>query len=94
MCNILPLICPVDFAQDAADDAQSFVLPGIDTLERVIQFAYDFYEFIATGFLQNANGAEPHDKVDKSLFMMLKELFEIHDARYDFEEEAAPPGSR
>lgn len=80
-------------AQDAAD-AESFVLPSIDTLERVVQFAYDFYVFIATGFLQSANGAELHDKVAKSLFTMLKERFEIHDARYDFEEEAAPLGSR
>jgi hypothetical protein len=65
-------------------DGKPHMLPGIDACERIIEFAYDFYVFIATGFLNSAGGADLHDRVGKSLYALLKKRLEIEDALYDF----------
>ncbi|GEM_PF-1890548 len=64
-------------------DAKPHMLPGVDACEQVIQFAYDFYLFIATGFLHSA-GADLTKRVGTSLFSLLKKRFEIDGALQDF----------
>ncbi len=67
-------------------EAERFVLPSVGVCEQVIEFAYDFYVFIATGFLRSSSGAELHSKVGESLYALLTKRFEMKDALYDFED--------
>jgi len=69
-------------------DAMPHFLSTIDACERMIDFAYDFYVFIATGFLNSAGGADLTDRVGRSLYALLKKRFEMEDALYDFEHTA------
>jgi hypothetical protein len=63
-------------------DADPALLPGLDASERIIELAYDFYLFIACGFLHSM-GAERNDEAGQSLMELLKQRFDLSSAQYD-----------
>lgn len=63
-------------------DSTNAQLPSIDDSERIIHLAYDFYLFIACGFLQSV-GAQLEDHAGSSLLQMMRKRFELPDAKYD-----------
>lgn len=68
-------------------EAPPAMLPSIDDCEKIIRLAYDFYLFIACGFL-HSNGAALEDRAGTSLLQLLHQRFDCPDAKYDLPLEA------
>lgn len=62
-------------------NADVAMLPSLDASEKIIAFAYDFYCFIACGFL-NSQGADLPDKAGRSLFELIRKKFELPSAEF------------
>lgn len=62
---------------------QAQMMPSLDTSEKILSFAYDFYCFIARGFLYS-QGAEIPETAGYSLLEMLKKRFSIENVVWDF----------
>lgn len=59
------------------------MLPDLNTSEKAIAFAYDFYCFIACGFLQSGCPAKLPDEAGKSLLQLITVKFGLVDAKFD-----------
>lgn len=70
-------------------DSQPAMLPGLDASEKIIELAYDFYLFIACGFLHSMGSKLP-DHAGLSLMDLLRQKFELSSALYDLPHEASP----
>jgi hypothetical protein len=74
--------------QPSPNEGQA-TLPNLDESEKIIAFAYNFYLFIARGFL-NSYGADLPAGAGHSLLQLLRKRFDFVNARFDLPPDKIP----